>query len=193
MSKIRSAPVNMVFLVVTNRDHFMKSSENLDFCLSRWSNFFEIESERNSHWNHHFGGSAEPVTDIPVFQVGDPDWLYKGFVVKMIAFFAPKVEDFWVTERLWKFLAERVYQHPRPAHVDALTCRVRESIREVQPEILTSLVHEIPVRTSKIYEMTGRKIPPGWKARNNHGLASTKCVREFSLSTGVCKDTTGVG
>ena len=45
MSKICTVPVNMVYLVVTNRDHFMKSPENLDFCLPTWSNFVEINQK----------------------------------------------------------------------------------------------------------------------------------------------------
>ncbi len=100
--------------------------------------------------------------------------------------------DFWVIDRLWTILAKGVYRHSRPAHVDALMRRVPGAVRDVQPETLARLVHEIPARTNKIYEMTGRKIPPGWKAGNSHGLASTKCVGEFSLSTSVCKEPTGV-
>ena len=107
-------------------------------------------------------------------------------------FFPPKMNDFWVIDRLWTILAEGVYRHSRPAHVDALMRRVPGAVRDVQPETLTKLLHEIPARTNKIYEMTGRKIPPGWKAGNSHGLASTKCVGEFSLSTSVCKEPIGI-
>ena len=87
---------------------------------------------------------------------GEHDW-----------YFPPKMDDFWVIERLWAILAERVYRTPRPTHVEALMRRVREAVRELKPETLTKLVHEMPARMNKIYEMKGRKIPAGWKARNS--------------------------
>jgi len=80
-------------------------------------------------------------------------------------YFPPKMDDFWVIERLWAILAAKVYRNPRPTHVDALMRRVRDAVRETKPETLTKLVHEMPARMNKIFEMKGRKIPASWKAR----------------------------
>ena len=77
------------------------------------------------------------------------------------------MDDFWVIERLWAILAAKVYRNPRPTHVDALMRRVRDAVRETKPETLTKLVHEMPARMNKIFEMKGRKIPAAWKAHNS--------------------------
>ena len=96
-------------------------------------------------------------------------------------YFPPKMDDFWVIERLWAILAAKVYRNPRPTHVDALMRRVRDAVRETKPETLTKLVHEMPARMNKIFEMKGRKIPAGWKARNSQWACKCDVCKWFSI------------
>ena len=96
-------------------------------------------------------------------------------------YFPPKMDDFWVIERLWAILAAKVYRNPRPTHVDALMRRVRDAVRETKPETLTKLVHEMPARMNKIFEMKVRKIPAGWKARNSQWACKCDVCKWFSI------------
>ena len=82
-------------------------------------------------------------------------------------FFPLKLDDFWCIERLWAILAQKAFRHPRPERIDLLMRRVREAARNIAPETLIKLVHELPARMQEIYKQKGKKIPADWKGKNN--------------------------
>ena len=91
-------------------------------------------------------------------------------------FFPPKMDDFWPIERLWAILAQKVFRHPRPEHIDAVMRRIREAVRETKPETLTKLVHAMPAKMNEIYRLKGKKI----------GSSFDPSKSPFACKCGVC-------
>ena len=59
--------------------------------------------------------------------------------------------------------------------IDLLMRRVREAARNIAPETLTKLVHELPARMQEIYKQKGKKIPADWKAKNSRYRCRAVC------------------
>ena len=57
-------------------------------------------------------------------------WRYQG---KHELFFGAKWDDFWYIERMWAIYSQRVYRNPRPTHIDAVMRRLRDEVRNTDP------------------------------------------------------------
>ena len=82
-------------------------------------------------------------------------------------FFGPKWDDFWYIERLWGIYSQRVYRNPRPTHIDAVMRRLRDEVRNTDPDTLVRLCHDLPVKMNVIYRLKGKKIPSNFDPRKS--------------------------
>ena len=73
--------------------------------------------------------------------------------------FPPKMDDFWLIERLWAIMAQRVFRSPRPQTIAAVMRRVREECRSFNEKTSTKLIHELPAKMNEIWRLKGKKIP----------------------------------
>ena len=82
-------------------------------------------------------------------------------------FFGPKWDDFWSIERLWGIYSQRVYRNPRPSHISGVMRRLRDEVRNTDPNTLVRLVHDLPAKMNEIYRLKGKKIPGNFDPRKS--------------------------
>jgi len=91
-------------------------------------------------------------------------WRYEG---KGPLFFSPKWDDSWSIERLWAILSQHVYRNPRPTNISGVIRRLREEVRNTDPETLTKLVHALPAKMNENYRLKDVKIPSNFDHRQS--------------------------
>ena len=91
-------------------------------------------------------------------------------------FFGAKWDDFFSIERLWAIYSQEVYRNPRPSHIDAVMRRLREAVRNTDPNTLIKLIHELPAKMNEIHRLKGQKIPSNFDPR----------VSPFACTCDVC-------
>ena len=85
----------------------------------------------------------------------------------MSSFFGAKWDDFWSIERLWAIYSQEVYRNPRPSHIDVVMRRLREAVRNTDPNNLIELIHELPAKMNEIHRLKGQKIPSNFDPRDS--------------------------
>ena len=83
-------------------------------------------------------------------------WRYQG---THELFFGAKWDDFWFIERMWAIYSQRVYRNPRPTHIDAVMRRLRDEVRNTDPNMLVKLFHDLPAKMNEVFCLKGKKIP----------------------------------
>ena len=83
-------------------------------------------------------------------------WRYQD---KHDLFFGAKWDDFWYIERKWAIYSQRVYRNPRPTNIEAVMRRLRDEVRNTDPNTLVRLCHELPAKMNEIYQQKGKRIP----------------------------------
>ena len=91
-------------------------------------------------------------------------WRYQG---KHELFFGPKWDDFWYIERKWAIYSQRVYRNPRPKHIEGVMRRLRDEVRQTNPNTLIRLCHELPAKMNEIYHQKGKKIPTNFDPKKS--------------------------
>ena len=80
-------------------------------------------------------------------------------------FFGPKWDDYWFIERLWAIYSQRVYRNPQPTNIAAVMRRLRDEVRNTNPDTLVRLCHELPAKMNEIYRLKRKKIPSNFDPR----------------------------
>lgn len=69
-----------------------------------------------------------------------------------------KMDDLWPIERLWGIITGKVYAVTQPKDVKELKRRIRKAWREINPQTLKKLVHQMPLRMAEIVKNDGNKL-----------------------------------
>ena len=117
----------------------------------------------------------------------------------MNCFFGAKWDDFWYIERMWAIYSQQVYRNPRPTHIDAVMRRLRDEVRNTDPNTLIRLCHELPAKMNEVFRLKGKKFFPTLTLESRNLRASARSpppnqpphhrttLKSFStISTGVC-------
>ena len=70
-------------------------------------------------------------------------------------------------KRLWAISSQRFYRNPRPTNIAAVMRRLRDEVRNTNPDTLVRLCHELPAKMNEIYRLKGRKIPSNFDPRKS--------------------------
>ena len=98
-------------------------------------------------------------------------WQYQG---KHELFFGAKWDDFWYIERMWAIYSQQVYRNPRPTHIDAVMRRLRDEVRNTDPNTLIRLCHKLPAKMNEVFRLKGKKIASNFDPRKSQFACKCK-------------------
>ena len=98
-----------------------------------------------------------PKSNVVRLKVTPTLWRYQGIHE---LFFGAKWDDFWFIERMWAIYSQRVYRNPRPTHIDAVMRRLRDEVRNTDPNTLVKLFPWTPSKDERSF--------PSQKVRRFH-------------------------
>ena len=75
---------------------------------------------------------------------------------------------------MWANLAKEVYHDPRPTHIKGVMRRVRAAVANFDEKTLVRMVHGLPAKMQKIYELKGHRLPKNFDSSKS--LYACTCV-----------------
>ena len=70
--------------------------------------------------------------------------------------------------------SQQVYQNPRPTHIDVVMRRLRDEVRNTDPNTLIRLCHELPAKMNEVFRLKGKKIPSNFDPRKSQFACKCK-------------------
>ena len=75
---------------------------------------------------------------------------------------------------MWAIYSQRVYRNPIPTHIDAVMRRLRDEVRNTDPNTLIRLCHELPAKMNEVFRLKGKKIPSNFDPRKSQFACKCK-------------------